>query len=107
MSTSIKIEKPNNDELKQATIDTIKNNNRLNTLVITECGKRCLSNFRSENLSTDENVCLTSCYSKFYDSLEMGEKLFDMFSRKEVNTALMAKGKYDELVNSLKPTFNI
>jgi hypothetical protein len=107
MSTSIKVEKPQNGDQKQTTIDTIKNNNRLNTLVVNECGKRCLSNFRSDNISTDENICLTSCFSKFYDSLEMGEKLFDIYSRKEANTALMVKGKYDELITSLKPSFNI
>jgi hypothetical protein len=102
MSTSIKIEKSNNSASKQATIDSIKNLTRLETLSMTECGKRCFSNYKTDKISSDENLCLTNCYSKFYDSLEVGSKLFDLYSSKEYNLTSIMKGQYDEITKGLK-----
>jgi hypothetical protein len=107
MSTSIKVEKENQNETRQATTDTIKNLNRLDTLMVTECGKRCLSNLKTDKLLSAENLCLTSCYTKFNESLEIGEKLFTMYSNQQVNTSSLMKGKYDEVINSVKPAFNL
>jgi hypothetical protein len=87
---------------KKATIDEVKSLNRLGTQAMTECGKRCFANFKTDKISTDENVCLTSCYSKFYDSLELGGKLFDLYSNKDYNISSMMKGRYDELLKNLK-----
>jgi hypothetical protein len=101
MSTRNNFEKPDENS-KQTTIDNIKIFNRLDTLAVTECGNRCLSNFKLDKLSSAENVCLTSCYSKFYDSLEIGEKLFDLYSSKDFNITGIMKGKYEETLKNLK-----
>lgn len=53
-----------------------KNYNRIDALVATECSKRCLANFKSDRLSSNENLCLSSCANKFYDALIIGDNVY-------------------------------
>jgi hypothetical protein len=62
-----------------------KNNNRLDVLAATECSKRCLANFKTDRLSTNENICLTSCLNRYYDALVIGD---DVFSNSLTNNRL-------------------
>ncbi len=88
------------------TIDSLKNLNRIDSVIISSCGKRCFANLKSEKLNSAENACITTCVQKYYDALVIGDKVFDHFS-KEGNFAQLQKGNYDEIFGNLKTTFDI
>jgi hypothetical protein len=73
-----------------AFLDRQKNFNRLDTLVTSECSKLCLSNFKSDKLNSEENVCLTNCFAKFYDTLDLGEHVYDKLSKRQVDISPLA-----------------
>jgi hypothetical protein len=89
------------DDNKQQTIDTLKNINRLDSIVVNQCGKRCFSNLHSDKLDPAEIKCITSCIKKYYNSLEIGDKIFELFSNKDFNTTDLLKGKYQHITNKL------
>jgi hypothetical protein len=106
MSTHLSIEINDNNQ-KEEIVDTLKNLNRLDSVIVNECGKRCFANFKSEKLNSTENACITACFQKFYDTIDIGDKLFELFSNKHISTTALKKGKYDEVMNNLKPNFDI
>ncbi len=77
-------------------VERQKNFYRLDSLVTTECSRRCLSNFKSDKLNTDENVCLNSCFQRFYDALEIGETVYDRLRGENLSTR-----KLSDLMNKL------
>ncbi len=84
-----------------AFLDRQKNFNRLDSLVAGECSKVCLSNFKSDKLNSEENICLTNCFTKFYDVLDLGEHVYDKLSRREVDLSPLAKGKFEDVVSKI------
>lgn len=82
-------------------LDRQKNFNRLDILVNSECSKLCLSNFKSDKLNSEENVCLTNCFSKFYDSLDLGEYVYDKLYKRQVDISPLAMGKFDDVVSKI------
>jgi len=81
--------------------DKQKNYNRIDNIVTSECASYCLSNFKSDKIDTQENVCLSNCYAKFYDALEIGEICYDKISKREVDYNLLANGKFSEIIDKI------
>lgn len=80
-------------------VERQKNFYRLNTIAANECGKRCLNNFKTNKLSSQETICLTACTEKFYNMLDQGEKIYDIFSLRKVSTTPLLKGNVDKVLN--------
>lgn len=62
---------PNQKELAQQ-----MNFNRLNSLMGVTCAKVCISDFNTQILSANDNLCLTECARRFYDSVQIGNEVF-------------------------------
>ena len=56
-------------------IEEEKNINRIYVTMSNLCGNKCLSNFKSSTLSVNEEICLTECSRKYYDTLSSGNGL--------------------------------
>lgn len=54
-----------------------KNFNRVNALMAITCSEKCLKNFKSTSLSIEENECLGTCANLFYDSLLIGNGIYE------------------------------
>lgn len=78
-----------------------KNFKRLNAMVAGECSSRCLSNFKSDKLNSEENICLTNCFTKFYDVLELGEGVYDKLSTGKVDLTPFTQGKIEDISSKL------
>jgi hypothetical protein len=76
-----------------------KNFYRLNTIVANECGKRCLNNFKTNKLSSQETMCLTVCTEKFYNILDLGEYIYNSLSNDKDQLPLL-NGEFEKLVNN-------
>ncbi len=85
----------------QYNIDSLKNINRLNALIISQCGKRCFSNLKTDTLDKNENDCISTCIQKYFNTLEIGDKIYDLFYNKDINTSDLLKGRYENIVNKL------
>lgn len=82
------------DKSMDAILDREKNQNRIDALVVSECGKKCFRNFKNEKIEEKENICMSSCVLRYYDSLMIGEKLFDLFQEKQLDTKSLLTGDY-------------
>jgi hypothetical protein len=78
-----------------------KNYSRLNSIVTNECGKRCMSDFKSNKLNTQEKICMTNCYTKFYDVLEIGENVFDKLNNRQVDLTPLGSGNFDDVLSKI------
>lgn len=58
-------------------LNDLKKLNRLNALMGANCGKACLTDFGTNRLGVSEEICLTECARKFYDSVERDELAFN------------------------------
>ncbi len=83
-------------------IDSLKSINRLDAAIVSSCGKRCFANLKSDKLNSSENACISSCVQKYYDSLTIGDKVFDHFSNHYTNLTNLQRGKYEEAIGNLK-----
>jgi hypothetical protein len=101
MSTQLikfSIKKDNDKELY---IDILKNINRLNSVIINQCGNRCFSNIQSDKLDKSENECISICIKKYYNSLQIGDMIYELFNNKDLNTTDLLKGRYESIVNRI------
>jgi hypothetical protein len=81
--------------------DKQKNFNRLDTIVASECSKYCLSNFKTDKLNTEENICLSNCFVKYYDALDLGETIYDKMSKREVDLSPLSEGKFSDVIDKI------
>lgn len=81
--------------------DRMKNYNRLDAVVASGCGKRCLNNFKDDNLNSNEVICITNCALRYYDVLDLGEGLYDKFSNKSFDVSNLLKGDFSNVANHI------
>lgn len=82
-------------------VERQKNFFRLNSIASNECGKRCLDNFKTNKLSSQENICLTSCVEKFYNLLEIGENVYDVLNKNQVDSTPLLKGNFKSVLDKI------
>ncbi len=75
-------------------VERQKNFYRLNSIASNECGKRCLDNYKTNKLSSQETICITTCVEKFYNLLEIGENVNDVLSKNQVDSTPLLKGNF-------------
>lgn len=98
------VPKDKRDNLRTLLFDYVqrqKNFNRLDAIVTNECSKRCFNNIKSDKIGSDETICLTSCFQRYYDSLEVGENVFDKLSSGTVDMTPLINGNFSDVVNKL------
>ncbi len=83
-------------------IDSLKNLNRLDTIIVSSCGMRCFANLKNDKLNSSENACISTCVQKYYDSLSIGDKVYDHFYQNNNNLTNLQKGKYEEAISNLR-----
>jgi hypothetical protein len=83
-----------------------KNQNRLDSVIVTECAKKCFEDFKSDNLNSKESLCMSTCSNKFNDVVMFSEKFLTLMKDNNQD-ANLNKGDYSAFVNSLKSKFNI
>lgn len=84
----------------QLALDKVKNLNRLDALVTSECGKKCLANLKDDKLSNDEILCFSTCAHRYFDALEIGDKVFAKLDSGFMSEDLNS-GKYADIVKNL------
>jgi hypothetical protein len=97
-------QKDRREQLKTSVTDFLerhKNFNRIKSVVAAECSKLCLNNLKSDKLNSDEIMCLTSCGTKFYDSIELGDNVFTLLSSRKVDLTPLSKGKFEDVINKV------
>ena len=82
-------------------VEKQKNFYRLNTIAANECSKRCLNNFKTDKLNSQETMCLTVCTENFYNMLDLGEIVYDRLNNKEVDSTPMLKGDFETVINNI------
>ena len=105
MSKNITYKKKNPSLKLQADLlnftDRMKNYNRLEAIVVSSCGERCLVNFKDDNLDTNERICMTNCAMKFYDVLDLGENIYSKFNEKSFDVTKLLKGDFLIVANQI------
>ena len=92
------------DKIKSVLFNLVekqKNFYRLNSIAANECSKRCLNNFKTDKLSSQETVCMTVCTENFYNLLDLGEKVYDRLNSREVDSTPMLKGDFQSVINNI------
>jgi|LauGreDrversion4_2_1035121.scaffolds.fasta_scaffold1845856_1 hypothetical protein len=97
-------QKDKREQLKASVTDFLerhKNFNRINAVVSVECSKLCLNNLKSDKLNSDEIMCLSSCATKFYDAIELGDHVFSLLSSRKVDLTPLSKGRFEDVINKV------
>lgn len=65
---------------KQAKADEyVRNQQSLNEMLVNVgniCGTKCLVDFNTQSLSSQEEMCMSSCSQSYFDAMEKGEAAF-------------------------------
>jgi hypothetical protein len=89
--------------------DLEKNQNRMDSLVVNACAKRCFSNFKSDKVMNQENICLSNCVLRYFDSLVFGEQVFDHLSKqnkKDIGNFNESSTDFKNIVNRASQKLN-
>ena len=53
--------------------------------MVMECGKRCFSNLKNDNLSDSENICVINCQTKYFELYNICEDYTNNMTDKLLN----------------------